>query len=502
LSKVNAVRKKALEYVRKQDWQNATKEYKRLADLDQSNPNVFNELGDIYLKTGHKSEAYDSFSRAIDSYTRVSLHNNAVAVCKKVLRLIPSRYDVLIKLGIIRRKQGLVKEAESYYFSYFDKVLVDDQVGPQDVKKACDEIADEMGDSIAVLERTHECLVKFNLKEETSGVLNKLYATYAAEENQTELDRVAQLLNELGQKLPEAESAPAEVQKDGTVITEDNIWSASHSEGERIEVDDSMQQADSAPIAASKPESVYSYGDLQFGGQQPDNTNAPSEAENAGTTTQTMPPPKETPADPAVEEPVYDVTPKTEGETSAPPQDPAQADTPDTEAGQPPPTGGEASSETDTPDEKSSTGIVGSPNDIHVSAIIGDLDSEGSGELTEDDYRSHYDLGMAYLEMDLLPEAIREYQFASRSTTYQASALEMIGLCFLRQNQANLAIKQLTKGLQVIGPGDSEALGIKYNLGLAYEMAGDFDNAKSAFEDVYVEDVTFREVAEKIAKYT
>ena len=66
MSKVNAIRKKALDCVRKQDWLSAIKEYKRLADIDQSNPNVFNELGDIYLKTGNKNDAYDAFVHAID----------------------------------------------------------------------------------------------------------------------------------------------------------------------------------------------------------------------------------------------------------------------------------------------------------------------------------------------------------------------------------------------------------------------------------------------------
>jgi tetratricopeptide (TPR) repeat protein len=152
-------------------------------------------------------------------------------------------------------------------------------------------------------------------------------------------------------------------------------------------------------------------------------------------------------------------------------------------------------------EEPLSSGIASSPDQIHVSAIIGEVDNQG-GEMTDEDYRSHYDLGMAYLEMDLLAEAIREYQLSSKSEAYQTRALEMIGLCFLRQNQPNLAIKQLTKGLQSINPGDTESLGIKYNLGLAYEMVGDVEQALGAFEDVYVEDVTFREVAKKIEKYS
>lgn len=530
MSKVNAIRKKALECVRRQDWQNAVKEYNRLADLDQSNPNVFNELGDIHLKTGSKTEAYSSFSRAIDSYTRVSLHNNAVAVCKKVLRLIPARYEVLTKLGLIRKKQGLIKEAESYYLSYFEKLLIDDQIGPTDVKKNCDEIVEEMGDSVIVLEKTYDSLVKFNLKGEAAGVLYKLYTTYRAENSQADLERTRQRLMEIGEVPPQS-TEPSDVggQKNGAVITEDNIWSAAHTEGERIEVHQTTQSADQTPIAASDADSVFSYGDLQIGakGRQPQTGDGAPQLGDATaggtdtTATQTVPPPEPSPApdaptekgetveqaaDQAADE-VYDITPDGD-EVAAPETAEPKAAEPKAPVPEQMPTAqptGDATpqqSQTQSTSDSPSSGIAGSPDDVHVSAIIDELNADGGGELSDDDYRSHYDLGMAYMEMDLLPEAIREYQFAAKSPKYQARALEMIGLCFLNQNQATLAIKQLTKGLDVIGDHDSDALGMKYNLGLAYEMAGDFERAKGAFEDVYVEDVTFREVAEKIQKYS
>jgi tetratricopeptide (TPR) repeat protein len=496
LSKVNAIRKKALEYVRKQDWRSATKEYKRLAELDHSNPNVFNELGDIYLKTGNKSEAYDSFSRAIDSYTRVSLHNNAVAVCKKVLRLIPTRYEVLIKLGLIRKKQGLVKEAESYYFSFLDKVLVDQQISPVDVQKNCAEISEEMGDSAPVLERLVECLTRFNLKDETPALLHKLYRIYSGSGDEESSERTRQLLEELGitpEEPPEpAGGTPA---KEGAVITEDNIWTEAHTEGERIDVD--RASPDAAPADAGK-KSVYEYGDVQIAG-----------TDGAGKETSGQPAPgagaaKETSGQPAAG-PATDTIPAAEPEEKPgePAEDPAPAEKV-YDIGEASPAGDAAPAEVGADELPDSTGSEsdgatkpsGSPADIQVSAILDNGDA--GNDTSEEDYRSHYDLGMAYLEMDLLPEAIREYQFASKSPQFQARALEMIGLCFLKQNQANLAIKQLNKGLQVVGDASAEALGIKYNLGLAYEMAGDLENAKSAFEDVYVEDVTFRDVAKKI----
>ena len=136
---------------------------------------------------------------------------------------------------------------------------------------------------------------------------------------------------------------------------------------------------------------------------------------------------------------------------------------------------------------------------MHISALLDDDISTAGGET---DYRSHYDLGMAYIEMDLHTEAIREYQLAAKSPQYQVKCLEMIGLCFLKQNQPQLAIRQLSKGLSLIGTDSEESLGIKYNLGLAHEMIGDLINARTFFEDVYVVDVTFRDVAEKVRRLT
>ena len=46
----------------------------------------------------------------------------------------------------------------------------------------------------------------------------------------------------------------------------------------------------------------------------------------------------------------------------------------------------------------------------------------------------------------------------------------------------------------------AEEAGIKYNLGLAHEMIGDLANARTYFEDVYVVDVTFRDVSEKVRR--
>ena len=128
------------------------------------------------------------------------------------------------------------------------------------------------------------------------------------------------------------------------------------------------------------------------------------------------------------------------------------------------------------------------------------LVEEITSDVEEDDFRSHYDLGMAYLEMALFTEAIKEFQIASRSEQIQIKSIEMIGHCFLMQNNPRLAVKQLLRGLELVKVSDSDSLGVHYNLGLAFEMLGDMEKAREHYEEVYIVDISFRDIADKMKK--
>jgi tetratricopeptide (TPR) repeat protein len=469
LSKVNSIRKKALDLVRKQDWPSAVKEYKRLAELDQSNPNVFNELGDIYLKTGNKLEAYDAFLHAIDSYTHVSLHNNAVAVCKKVLRLLPARIEVLTKLGYIRLKQGLAREAESYYLSYLDKVAGEAAVDLGEFARIAGEIAEAMPRAAGLLQRVAQTIEQLGAEDPGGRVHLSLLKAHVDAGDSTAAEAVQAKLSEMG-LVEEAAAIRSSAPEGGKVITEENIWTETHTAGERMDVESGAHET---AEAASSP-----------GESPPPVEPAPAEDDVDVPDAPAQPVAKETTETAA--DPVAEPSPEPSAEPApSPPPAPAPAAEPEPVAERPTP----------------APAAPAASDPVHVSAIFDELGDGGDGS-SEEDYRSHYDLGMAYLEMELFADAVREFQAASNSAQFRVKSLEMIGLCFLRQNQAGLAIKQLTKGLSMVGDSDREALGIKYNLGLAYEMAGDLEKARSQFEDVYVIDVTFRDVSEKLAKCT
>jgi len=498
VSKAANIRKKALDLVRQQDWAGAIKEYRRLVEIDQNNPNVHNELADLYLRTNQKNEAFDSFIRAIDEYTRVGLYNNAVAVCKKVLRILPNRSEVLSKLGLIRMKQGLSKEAESYYVSFLERAAGG---GFEAVvfQKLALAIASEMAVSTLVLQRLAQCLLGYRLNDDAADVLIKLYLLQEKNGDTSGCEDTRALVTKLG-VVAKLDAMAGKSPADRTVVTEDNLWTKTHSEGERIGLESTprftppsqAQPAPKAPEAApvSDGPSERDQWLLRLargvGGSGKAKTAAATEA--ASTTAVGVEEPKPVIiAGPAPTDDVVTI------EETVPAIASASAPEPDLQIDPSP----SPASTQQVPSPAPVRAPQPSKDGMQISALIDDADA---GE--EEDYRSHYDLGMAYIEMELLSEAIREYQIASKSPQFQVKCLEMIGLCFLKQNQPQLAIRQLTKGLSLIGGDGEESMGIKYNLGVAYEMTGDVENARVHFEDVYVVDVTFRDVAEKIRKLT
>ena len=116
----------------------------------------------------------------------------------------------------------------------------------------------------------------------------------------------------------------------------------------------------------------------------------------------------------------------------------------------------------------------------------------------EEDYQSHYDLGIAYKEMGLLDEAIAEFQKALRGADNRVRTYESIGLCFMEKQQYQMANTLLGRALHEKGMGDEKLVGVLYLLGLANEALGKPSEALAYYQRVFVIDVQFRDVGERM----
>ena len=137
--------------------------------------------------------------------------------------------------------------------------------------------------------------------------------------------------------------------------------------------------------------------------------------------------------------------------------------------------------------------------DLRSELGLDDIDSE-----TDSDYDTHYHTAVAYQEMGLLDEAIKEFQDAvglvqpndPNRRFFQCANL--LGHCFMQKSMPHLALTWYQRALETPALSDEEKQGIWYELALAYEAEGDMSNAGRYFEQVYAENIDFRDVSERV----
>jgi tetratricopeptide (TPR) repeat protein len=133
------------------------------------------------------------------------------------------------------------------------------------------------------------------------------------------------------------------------------------------------------------------------------------------------------------------------------------------------------------------------------------VSSESEGEaVANGDYETHYNLGLAYKEMDLFEDALEEFQIAVNlsapgdGTPRYLQCCNLLGHCFMRTGVPELAVKWFSKGLNAPGASDDERLALSYEVGVAHEQAGDLHRALEFFTEVYGINVSYRSVSERL----
>ena len=118
-----------------------------------------------------------------------------------------------------------------------------------------------------------------------------------------------------------------------------------------------------------------------------------------------------------------------------------------------------------------------------------------------EDASSHYDLGLAFKEMGLIEEAIAEFQTALHGGEERLKVYEELGDCFVQKGQFNVAVKILSRAVQLPRGSDNELLGVYYLLGRCHEELGQRAEAKEAYERVVSMDLQFRDVPDRLARF-
>lgn len=114
------------------------------------------------------------------------------------------------------------------------------------------------------------------------------------------------------------------------------------------------------------------------------------------------------------------------------------------------------------------------------------------------DAGSHIRLGKFYQQMGFLEEAIMEFRKAAEEPNRLLQAYNHLALAFRAQGYPQLAVRQFQKVLEMPGYQDEELLEIRFNLACALEDEGLLKEAMGAFQECFVVDIRYRDVAQRM----
>src|SRR6266566_3635699 len=95
-----------------------------LNNQDETNPDlsIYNLIGDLYIKLKDPALAADYYDQAVDKYAELGFHNNAIAMCNKVLRNAPARQTTYLKLAKLYAAKGFIGEAKQNFVEYAERM--------------------------------------------------------------------------------------------------------------------------------------------------------------------------------------------------------------------------------------------------------------------------------------------------------------------------------------------------------------------------------------------
>jgi tetratricopeptide (TPR) repeat protein len=205
---------------------------------------------------------------------------------------------------------------------------------------------------------------------------------------------------------------------------------------------------------------------------------------------------------------------RAEGAAGAPPEKPAGAPGPaprpfeppaeEAQAPPPPEPASDFESMLSDLDKEFASPDVGEPEvpqpplETEVADIFEEFKRGLAKEIEAEDAETHYNLGIAYKEMGLVDDSIKEFQVSKVDPKYYVQSMTMLGICYMEKGLHPLAVEAFSGALVKVGKDDDTALSIKYDLAEAYEKTGKMSEALDLYTQVYGWNARFRNVSEKI----
>lgn len=136
------IKRRAQKLVQDGNYVEAIEQYTMLVEMGDLDPYDYVVLGDLLLRDSRKYDAVGRYREALAAYTRGGLHRNAIAIAKRIRRLVPENSAVQRQLGDLYAAEGLHTEASLHYMEYLERAK-----GEEDFADAVEEVGMRLLDS-------------------------------------------------------------------------------------------------------------------------------------------------------------------------------------------------------------------------------------------------------------------------------------------------------------------------------------------------------------------
>jgi tetratricopeptide (TPR) repeat protein len=550
MSNIAKLKKKAAEFEARKQYEKALEVYEQAltatppTDEERDVP-LYNRVGDLHYRLGNSERAIGYYEQAADLYAEGGFFNNAIALCNKILRYSPGRTIVYYKLGIISAKKGFNSDAKQNFLEYADRMQ---RVGKMDEAfRALKEFADLCPGQDDVRLMLAEQLSRADRKIEALEQLELLYETLEADGRSGEAAATLERMKAIDPVFkPKRSVTPRARKKEGLVFLDldfsgpaptmpkdhggfeatpepppvrdypaaasadpADITAASQGAEDMVEV-----PAAEAPIGLEltslADEPVAAGDDVEPDMKQADETPSSSSnqlkfitpaAESGATAIDSMDfNPLGAPPLPFIDGGrTLDVEledPDDFGSAGTTSNGSSDADFIDL---------GEWLERNRTPTSTRMVTHDEAPENEEQKDFGEMLDKFKAGisrNVDEEDFESHYDLGIAFREMGLLDDAIGSFQKSSRGPSLRVRASEAIGQCFMDKGEAGVTMTVLERLVRDRSMSDGQLVGVLYLLGRAAESLSRESEAATYYQRVLAVQIGFRDAADRLSSLT
>jgi len=133
-----------------------------------------------------------------------------------------------------------------------------------------------------------------------------------------------------------------------------------------------------------------------------------------------------------------------------------------------------------------------------LSDIVSEFRKALEEKVDKEDYESHYNLSIAFLEQGLLDEAIEECKLASVDKKLEVECYSVISFCYRKKRDFKEALKWIEAAQQISEDNLPQLFALKYEAASIYEEIKDVQKAIKMYKEIKKWNPEYRDVAKKI----